>query len=79
MRTNLARATATQLKEQYGGILRIFKTHIPIAVKAAEISTVGESIFSYDKSSKVAQAYAKLTREVLQNGERNKFATTISR
>ena len=71
MRTNLARATAEALHQQYGGLLKIFKTQIPVAVKAAEISATGQSIFAYDKGGKVAQAYAGLTKEVLA-GERVK-------
>jgi chromosome partitioning protein len=72
MRTNLARATAETLREQYGSMLKIYKTQIPIAVKAAEISAAGQSIFAYDKGSKVAQAYAEFTKEVLADGERTK-------
>jgi chromosome partitioning protein len=64
MRTNLARATAETLRQQYGSMLRIYKTQIPIAVKAAEISAAGQSIFKYNKNSKVAQAYAEFTKEL---------------
>jgi chromosome partitioning protein len=79
MRTNLARMAVSTLREQYGSRLRIFKTQIPIAVKAAEISAAGESIFSYDKGSKVAQAYAEFTQEVMGNGERTKTAPSLTR
>jgi chromosome partitioning protein len=79
MRTNLARATVKALREQYGSMLRIFKTQIPIAVKAAETSIAGQSIYAYDKGSKVAQAYSEFTKEVLKNGERTKAAVTIAR
>jgi chromosome partitioning protein len=72
MRTNLARATADILRQQYGGVLKIYKTQIPVAVKAAEISAAGQSIFAYDKNGKVAQAYAEFTKEVLGNAERIK-------
>jgi chromosome partitioning protein len=72
MRTNLARATADTLRQQYGSLLKIYKTQIPIAVKAAEISAAGQSIFAYDKGSKVAKAYAEFTKEVLADGERAK-------
>jgi len=71
MRTNLARTTAETLRQQYGSMLKIYKTQIPIAVKAAEISAVGQSIFAYNKGSKVAQAYADLTKEVLADAERS--------
>ena len=70
MRTNLARETAYALREQYGSMLRIYKTQIPIAVKAAETSLAGHSIFSYDKGSKVAKAYEEFTREVFQDVRR---------
>ncbi len=79
MRTNLARATAEVLREQYGGMLKIYKTHIPIAVKAAEISATGQSIFAYDKGSKIAQAYADFTKEVLADVERHKAAPAPGR
>jgi chromosome partitioning protein len=71
MRTNLARATADTLRRQYGSVLKIYRTHIPVAVKAAEISAAGQSIFAYDKTGKVALAYADFTREVMSGG-RNK-------
>jgi len=79
MRTNLARATAETLREQYGSMLKIYKTQIPIAVKAAEISAAGQSIFAYDKGSKVAKAYAEFTKEVLADGERAKIKPALSR
>ena len=45
---------------------------IPRSVRAAEASVTGASIFDYDKSGKVAQAYEKLTKEVLSLEERSK-------
>jgi chromosome partitioning protein len=72
MRTNLARITADTLRQQYGSMLKIYKTQIPIAVKAAETSASGKSIFAYDKTGKAAQAYAEFTKEVLADSERTK-------
>jgi len=72
MRTNLARVTVDTLRQQYGSVLKIYRTQIPIAVKAAEISAAGQSIFTYDKGSKVAQAYAEFTKEVLADETRAK-------
>jgi len=60
-RTNLAKQVSQTLCQQYGGQLKIYKTQIPVAVKAAEISAAGQSIFTYDKGSKVAAAYDELT------------------
>jgi chromosome partitioning protein len=81
MRTNLAKTTADTLRQGYGNVLKIFKTEIPVAVKAAEISAVGKSIFAYDKNSKVALAYAEFTKEVLADGERqrNQAKSSLSR
>ena len=78
-RTNLARATAETLRQQYGSMLKVYKTQIPVAVKAAEISAAGQSIYAYDKGSRVAHAYAELTREVLADAERNKTKPAPSR
>ena len=67
-RTNLARATEDTLRQQYGNILNIYKTRIPVSVKAAETSAAGQSIFVYDGGSRVAEAYMELTKEVLADG-----------
>jgi chromosome partitioning protein len=67
-RTNLARATEDTLRKQYGNILKIYETRIPVSVKAAETSAAGQSIFAYDGGSRVAEAYAALAREVLDDG-----------
>lgn len=67
-RTNLARATEDTLRRQYGSILKIYETRIPISVKAAETSAAGQSIFAYDSGNKVAEAYAELARTVVADG-----------
>ena len=67
-RTNFARDTAALLQQSYGGVLRIFETQIPLAVKAAETSATGTSIFTHDKNGKVAKAYENLAKEVLSLG-----------
>lgn len=72
VRTNLARETAQTIRETYGTAVRVFDTHIPLAVKAAETSAYGRSIFEHDRTGKVAEAYAKLAKEVLASGQRRK-------
>lgn len=81
MRTNLARITAESLKQNYGKVIKVYKTVIPVAVKAAETSVAGKSIYSYDKNSTVAKAYAEFTREVIKDDEkqRHKSETSLSR
>lgn len=66
-RTNLSKVTEETLRNTYGSKLKIFKTTIPRGVKAAEGSTKGESVFTYDKNSKPAIAYKNFTKEVLDN------------
>jgi len=67
-RTNLARVTEDTLRQQYGNMLNIYKTKIPVSVRAAETSAAGQSIFAYDGGGKVAEAYAALVDEVLADG-----------
>ena len=67
-RTNLSRATEETLRQQYGKIVKIYETRIPVSVKAAETSAVGQSIFIYDSGSKIAEAYGGLVNEVLADG-----------
>lgn len=75
VRTNLAKETVKVLREGYGDMLKIYQTEVPIAVSAAEATTEGKSIFSYNKDSTVAAAYGSLTKEVLKDGERQRHQT----
>ena len=75
-RANLPKEIATQLKENYGSILKLFNTQIPRAVKTAESTSSGGMVFSYDKSGMVANAYSSFAKEVLNDGkEHTKNAT----
>ena len=75
-RANLPKEIATQLKDNYGSILKLFNTQIPRAVKTAESTSSGESVFSYDKSGRVANEYSSFAKEVLNDGkEHTKNAT----
>lgn len=71
-RTNLAKSTIEALKENFDGHIKIFRTAIPMAVKAAEVSSKGKSIYAYEPSSPAAKAYTEFTKEVLSNGNRKK-------
>ena len=79
MRTNLAQATATSLKENYGRVIKVYDTVIPSAIKAAETSASGKSIYSYDKYNSAAKAYENFTREVLADGEKQRNKHEASR
>ena len=66
-RTNYAKEITEKVKSAYGSSIRIFENVIPLSVKAAEASAEGISIFNHCPKGKVAQAYQKLTMEVLEN------------
>ena len=66
-RTNLSKETIQDLKETYGRAIKLYDTQIPLAVKTAESTSRGKSIFKYDKNSKVATAYEDFAKEVLED------------
>lgn len=79
-RTNFAKDISFVLRRDYGDKLRVFKTEIPLAIKAAETSAEGKSIYAYDGHGKAAAAYEALTKEVLSGGkQREKHEADISR
>ena len=67
-RTNLAKSTVEALRENFGCRIRIYRTTIPVAVRAAEVSSKGKSIYAYEPNSTVSKAYADFTKEVLADG-----------
>lgn len=79
IRTNMTKTVAETLHAQYGSSLKIFRSVIPLATKAAETSAAGKSIYRYDPNSKVAAAYEALTKEVLKHDERFKTRPAIAR
>jgi chromosome partitioning protein len=64
-RTNLSKDIANELRSTYGTVFKLYDNQIPRGVKAAESSRMGESVLSYDSSSKVAQSYIDFAKEVL--------------
>ena len=71
-RTNSAKEVTNAIREAYGAKIPVFQTSIPRSVRAAETSSVGVSIFKHDPRGKVAEAYQKLTKEVLDNAEKKR-------
>ena len=76
-RTKLPVQVKQELEDNYGKIVKIYDTQIPIAVKTAESTSKGKSIFEYDKNSSVARAYMQFAKEVLKEDvkERKKKCT----
>lgn len=64
-RTNYAKDICAMVYEAYSSSIKVFKTEIPLSVRAAEISAEGSSIYKYDPKGKAAYAYRELTKEVL--------------
>ena len=71
-RTNDAKDISQLIRDTYGGKIKVYDTDIPRSVRAAEISAEGKSIFAHDPKGKVAEAYGKLTKEVLKNAEKRR-------
>ncbi len=66
-RTNYAKDICSMVYEAYSSSIKVFKTEIPMSVRAAEISAEGSSIYKYDPKGKAAYAYGELTKEVLND------------
>ena len=78
--TNFRRDIVQSVKETYGKHLPVLNTVIPATVRLAEVSTADKSIFKHDPKGKAAEAYAKLTKEVMACGERQrKRASDLAR
>ena len=69
-RTRLSREVIDTIRSNFGMRVKIFDTQIPVGVRAAEASKTGQSLFKYDPDSKPAKAYMELTKEVLEDAER---------
>lgn len=61
-RTNLAKSTADALRKNFGSVIKIYRSSIPMAVKAAEVASKGVSIYKYEPSS----PFRFLLREVMK-------------
>ena len=66
-RANLSKNVRQELDKNYGKYVKIYDTEIPLAIKTAEASIRGKSIFEYDKKGTVAKAYENLVEEVLND------------
>ncbi len=64
-RINLAKSTVEALRENFGDHIEMYRSTIPSAVKAAETSSKGKSIYAYEPNSTVSKAYTEFTKEVL--------------
>ena len=71
-RTNISKEITTLVKSAYGQKIKVFDSEIPHSIRAVEATAEGKSIFSYDKSGKVATAYEQFAKEVAGIGEKQR-------
>ena len=64
-RTNLSIQVLDELKKYFGS--KVYKTVIPRNVRLSEAPSYGEPIIKYDITSKGAESYLALSREVIAN------------
>lgn len=73
-RPTFTKELVSQLRENYGGHIKVFDTEIPTSIRMSESGARGISIFSFEPKGKIAAAYERLTQEVIANGrERQAF------
>jgi chromosome partitioning protein len=63
-RNALAQQVSAQLEQHFGD--KVYRTAIPRNVRLAEAPSHGQPALKYDPSSKGAQAYLQLTREIME-------------
>lgn len=68
-RTRLGKSLINVIRRDYGKSPGVFRTVIPLSVKAKEATVNGISVFKHDEKGKIAEAYQSLTREVLSDGK----------
>jgi len=81
-RTNFAKDISFILRRDYGDKIYVFKTEIPLSIRAAETSAQGKSIYAYAPRGIVAKAYEAFTKEVQEIGEKQRkrqHQTNLSR
>ena len=66
VRTNYSKDIIQKINEDYGKLVPIFDSQIPLSVRVAECSKLGVSIYKHDPKGKAATAYGSLALEVLK-------------
>ncbi|MBY0373843.1 MAG: ParA family protein [Bryobacteraceae bacterium] len=66
-RTNLTKQVANDLKEFFSD--QVFQTVIPRSIRLAEAPSYGKPILAYDVTSKGAESYIKLAKEIMASHE----------
>lgn len=69
-RTNLSKKITHEVRENFGGQIKVFDTTIPDVPKQRKVQGIGESIFQYDPKGAATKAYEAFTKEVILNAEK---------
>ena len=77
-RTNLAKSTVEALRENFGSQIKMYRTYIPIAVKAAETSSKGKSIFAYEPGQHGVKGVHRIYKGGVSRWQEER-ATSLSR
>ena len=64
-RPNFTKELVSQLREAYGGAIKVFDTEIPKSIRMTESNVNGKSVYGYDPKNPVGRAYEAFTREVI--------------
>lgn len=78
-RTNLSKSTVDALRANFGRVIKMYRSSIPVAVRAAEVASKGKSIYAYEPNNPVSKAYGELTREVLADGKKERLRSSDAR
>ena len=74
--TTFRKDIVNSVKANFGRHLPVMDTVIPSTVRLAEISTADKSIFQYEPRGRAADAYRRLTKEVLDIGSKERSRTS---
>lgn len=69
-RTNLSKSIIEMVDEAYGKNIKVFDIKIPKSVKVGEANLQSKSIVDYMPNNKAAIAYQKLTKELINHGQK---------
>lgn len=78
-RPKFTRELVSLIREAYGNSVHVFDTEIPTSIRMTESGANGQSIFAYDPKGKVAEAYEKLAKEVIDNGRERQEISRAAR
>ncbi len=75
--TTFRKDIVNSVKSNFGRHLPVLDTVIPATVRLAEVSTADKSIFQHEPRGRAADAYRRLTKEVLDIGSKERSRTSL--